>query len=62
MILLFVEHKGHDGMTLIGMDSSLSMNMDSSTANAKVVGGTRNSMERRRYCGLVIDVGNNQRG
>ena len=49
MILLFVEHKGHDGMTLIGMDSSLSMNMDSSTANAKMIGSARDGVEGRRH-------------
>ena len=48
-VLLFVVHERSNGPTLIGTGPSLSMNADSSVANAKMVGGTRNGAEGRRH-------------
>ena len=50
MVLLLIEHEGSDVPTLIGAGSSLSANTDGGAANTEMVGGARNSMERRRYC------------
>ena len=43
------------------MGPSLSTNTDSSTANAKIIGGTRNSTERRRHLGKSDNVEDNQK-
>ena len=48
-IFLLVEHEGSNSPTLVGTGPSLSMNMDGGTANAKVVGSARNSVEGRRH-------------
>ena len=52
----------HLNMTLVGMDSGLSMDTDGSTANAKIVGGTGNGAEGRRHLIGVDDVRDNQSG
>ena len=49
-VFLLVKHKRGNGLTLIGVGPGLSINVDGSTANAKVVSGTRDSMERGRHC------------
>ena len=49
-VFFFIEHEGSDGLTLVGMDPSLSSNTDSSTANAKLVGSARDGVEGRRHC------------
>ena len=53
-IFLFIKHEGGNSLTLIGMNSCLSMNMDSGAANAEIIGGTWNSVEGRRH--LMIRV------
>ena len=50
MILLFIVHEGGDGTALVSAGPSLPMNADGSTTNAKMVGGTQDSMEGRRHC------------
>ena len=62
VVLLFVVHEGSDGLTLIGTGPSLSTNMDSSTANAEVIGSTRNSMEGGRHLSKSVDAEDNQSG
>ena len=52
MILLFVEHEGSNGSTLIGARPGLPMNADGSMANTEVVGGTWDGAERGRHCGV----------
>ena len=55
MVLLLVEHKRSNGLTLVGTGPSLSTNTDSGTANTKVVGSTRNGAEGRRHLiGVVM--------
>ena len=49
-ILLFIEHEGSNGSTLIGVRPGLPMNADGSTANTEVVGGTWDGAERGRHC------------
>ena len=49
-VLLLVEHEGSDVLTLIGAGSGLSANTDGGAANTEMVGGARNSTERRRHC------------
>ena len=48
-VLLLVVHEGSNGLTLIGTGPSLSTNADGSMANAKMIGSTGNSVERRRH-------------
>ena len=48
-ILLFIVHEGSNGPTSVGAITGLTMNMDSSVANAEVVDGTGNSARRRRH-------------
>ena len=61
-IFLLVVHEGSNGPPLIGTGPGLSMNADGSTANAEVVGGTRNGAEGRRHLIGAGDVGDNQSG
>ena len=42
--------------------SSLSVNMDGSTGDAKMVGGSRNSAEGRRHLMRAVMRGDNQSG
>ena len=48
-VLLLIVHEGCDSMTLIGMMANLTMDMDGSMANTKMVGGTQNSVEGGRH-------------
>ena len=48
-VFLLIEHKGGNSPTLVGTGPSLSMDVDSSMANAEMVGDAGNSMERRRH-------------
>ena len=61
-ILLFVIHKRSNGLTLIGAGPGLTANMDSGTANPKIVGGTRNSAEGGRHLVRMSDRGDNRSG
>ena len=61
-VFLFIEHKGGDGLTLVSMGPGLSTNMDSRTADAKMVGGARDSTEGRRHLSRSGVVGDNQSG
>ena len=62
-VFLLIKHKGSNGPTLIGVGPGLSTDVDSSTANAEVVGGAGDSVERRRYCKeVVMEVGDNRSG
>ena len=49
LVFLLIEHKRSNGLTLIGTDPSLTMNTDSSAANAKVVGSSWDSVEGGRH-------------
>ena len=49
MVFLFIKHEGGNGPTHIGTGSSLPMDMDSSMADAEMVGGTRDGAEGRRH-------------
>ena len=48
-ILLLIVHKGCDGMTLVGVVTSLTVNLNGGMANAKMVGGAQDSAKRRRH-------------
>ena len=61
-VLLFVKHERGYGPTLIGAGPCLSMNMDSSTANAEVIGGARDSAKRRRHQVEVIEIVQKEEG
>ena len=54
MVFLLIKHERSNGPTLIGTGPSLSMNMDSGIANAEVVGGAGDGLERRRHCVGVV--------
>ena len=54
MVFLFIKHEGSDGPTLIGVGPGLATNTDSGTTDAEVIGGARNSSERRRHCVAVM--------
>ena len=49
MVFLLVIHEGCDSTTLVGMVTSLATDTNGSTANAKVIGRTRNGAEGRRH-------------
>ena len=53
-VFLFIEHEGSNSLTSVGTGSSLSMNADGSTANAKMVDSTRNGTRRGRHCIAVM--------
>ena len=53
-VFLFIEHEGGDGLSLVGTRPSLSTNMDSSMANAEVIGGSQNGVEGRRHLMRVV--------
>ena len=48
-IPFLVKHEGGDGPTSVGADSGLSTDMDSGTAPAILILGTRDSVRRRRH-------------
>ena len=49
LIFLLIVHKRSNGPTLVSAGPGLSTNSDGSMANAEVVDGTRDSVERRRH-------------
>ena len=53
-ILLLIEHERSNGSTGIGTITSLTTDMNSGMANAKLVGGTGNSARRRRHYMMVV--------
>ena len=57
MIFLLVEHEQGDSPTLVGTDSGLSTDANSSMANAKLVGSSWDGMEGRRHLMRVVMEG-----
>ena len=49
MVFLLIVHEGSDHTTGISMIASLTIDANSSIANAEVVDGARNSARRRRH-------------
>ena len=58
-ILFLVVHERSNGPTLVGTGPGLSTNVDSSTANAEMIDGTRNGLEGGRHLSKYGEVGDN---
>ena len=55
MVSLLIEHERSNSLTSVGAGPSLSTNADSSTADAKLVGSSRDGAEGRRHLiGVVM--------